>query len=185
MRRMTKWSQGCVSCTRKRHNNTLHTEPRAARLLETMIFAAARWTLPLSSSDVETRPSVKRRRNAYQSQVFRTKNAKPIWLDHRSDAFCYFHRILDDAVYVVGASSRSIFLWPCLSNWIARYIAGSCYRVLHSTLSGSANVFFRIDHCAVDCWKPLRCLQWMFCVLKFFFIHGIIFKKQNSFLLRF
>ena len=31
-----------------RDNNTLHTEPRAARLLETMIFAAARWTLPLS-----------------------------------------------------------------------------------------------------------------------------------------
>ena len=29
-------------------NNTLHTEPRAARLLETMIFAAARRTLPLS-----------------------------------------------------------------------------------------------------------------------------------------
>ena len=25
-----------------RDNNTLHTEPRAARLLETMIFAAAR-----------------------------------------------------------------------------------------------------------------------------------------------
>ena len=25
-----------------RDNNTLHTEPRAARLLETMVFAAAR-----------------------------------------------------------------------------------------------------------------------------------------------
>ena len=30
-------------------NNTLYTEPRAARLLETMIFTAARWTLTLSS----------------------------------------------------------------------------------------------------------------------------------------
>jgi hypothetical protein len=28
--------------TRSRDNNTLHTEPRAARLLETMMFAAAR-----------------------------------------------------------------------------------------------------------------------------------------------
>ena len=27
---------------RPRDNNTLHTEPRAARLLETMVFAAAR-----------------------------------------------------------------------------------------------------------------------------------------------
>ena len=27
---------------RPRDNNTLHTEPRAARLLETMMFAAAR-----------------------------------------------------------------------------------------------------------------------------------------------
>ena len=31
-----------VAETKARDNNTLHTEPRAARLLETMIFAAAR-----------------------------------------------------------------------------------------------------------------------------------------------
>ena len=33
---------GTRHLTRRLDNNTLHTEPRAARLLETMIFAAAR-----------------------------------------------------------------------------------------------------------------------------------------------
>ena len=32
----------CLVKANKRDNNTLHTEPRAARLLETMMFAAAR-----------------------------------------------------------------------------------------------------------------------------------------------
>ena len=31
-----------ISTPKSPHNNTLHTEPRAARLLETMMFAAAR-----------------------------------------------------------------------------------------------------------------------------------------------
>ena len=31
-----------MACLLTRDNNTLHTEPRAARLLETMMFAAAR-----------------------------------------------------------------------------------------------------------------------------------------------
>jgi hypothetical protein len=36
------WRANMSRLPRKSDNNTLHTEPRAARLLETMIFAAAR-----------------------------------------------------------------------------------------------------------------------------------------------
>ena len=41
-----RWNVGLISLglkrTESRDNNALHTEPRAARLLETMLFAAAR-----------------------------------------------------------------------------------------------------------------------------------------------
>ena len=41
-RRRTSFSMEHDSVALRRDNNTLHTEPRAARLLETMMFAAAR-----------------------------------------------------------------------------------------------------------------------------------------------